>query len=167
MNCSNDDNDDDFDEDNGTCNVLQNNVALNVFLDNELASSSSLLKDYYELADISNTSLCGECLLISLYVHHLYVTQPKNFSRIMKWSNWLTTSMFTKLLDISQMVREKFGRNNVSRGHWDEIELMRHLISRGCIAERGCSPKLPMLNMRRENSNYDVSTYPMFVLKYP
>ena len=64
VNCSDDD-DDYFDEDNGTCNVLQNNIALNVFLDNELMSSSSL-KDYYKLADISNTSLCGECLLISL-----------------------------------------------------------------------------------------------------
>ena len=96
----------------------------------------------------------------------MYVTQPKNFSRIMKRSNWLTASMFTKLLDILQTVREKFGRNNVNRGHWDEIELIRHLISRGCIAEKGCSPKLPTLNMRRENSNYNLSTYPTFVLKY-
>ena len=77
--------DDYFDEDNGTCEVLQYDAALDVFLTNELASlPPSVLRDYYELGKVQNTVLRGECLLISLYVHHLFITQPKNFSRIMK-----------------------------------------------------------------------------------
>ena len=77
--------DDYFDEDNGTCEVLQNDAALDVFLTNELASlPPSVLHDYYELGKVQNIVLRGECLLISLYVHHLFITQPKNFSRIMK-----------------------------------------------------------------------------------
>ena len=80
--------DDYFDEDNSTCEVLQNDAALDVFLTNELASlPPSVLRGYYELGKVQNTVLWGECLLISLYVHHLFITQPKNFSRIMKKSN--------------------------------------------------------------------------------
>ena len=79
-----DDDDDYFDEDNGTCEVLQNDAALDVFLTNELASlPPSVMHDYYELSKVQNTVLRGESLLISLYVHHLFITQPKNFSRIM------------------------------------------------------------------------------------
>ena len=75
--------DDYFDEDNGTCEVLQNDPVLDVFLTNELASLlPSVLCDYYELGKVQNTVLRGECLLISLYVHHLFITQPKNFSRL-------------------------------------------------------------------------------------
>ena len=80
-----DDDDDYFDEDNGTCEVLQNDAALDVFLTNELASlSPSVMHDYYELGKVQNTVLREECLLILLYVYHLFITQPKNFSRIMK-----------------------------------------------------------------------------------
>ena len=130
-------------------------------------TSSNFLRDYYELADISSTGLQGECLLISLYVHHLFITRSKNFSRIMKRrNNWLTNAMFSKLSDISQVVKEKFGDNNDGRGHWEEIELMRRLFSYGDVTDKGFSPKLPMLNMRRENSNYKISTYPTFVLQY-
>ena len=45
----------------------------------------------------------------------------------MKRRNWLTNAMFSKLSDISQVVKEKFGDNNDGRGHWEEIELMRRL----------------------------------------
>ena len=62
-----DDDDNYFDEDNGMCEVLQNNAALDVFLTNELASfSPSVMHDYYELGEVQNTILQGECLLISL-----------------------------------------------------------------------------------------------------
>ena len=75
---SDDDDDDYFDEDNGTCEVLQNDATLDVFLTNELASlPPSVMHDYYELGKVQNTVLRGECLLISLYVHHLFITQPK------------------------------------------------------------------------------------------
>ena len=107
-----DDDDDYFDEDNGTCEVLQNNAALDVFLTNELASlPPSVMRDYYELGEVRNTVLRGECLLISLYVHHLFITQPKNFSRIVKKSNWLTDIMIEKLQTISRGVSLKFGNN--------------------------------------------------------
>ena len=50
--------DDYFDEDNGTCEVLQNDAALDVFLTNELASlPPSVLRDYYELGKVQNTVL--------------------------------------------------------------------------------------------------------------
>ena len=50
--------DDYFDEDNGTCEVLQNDAALDVFLTNELASLlPSVLRDYYELGKVQNTVL--------------------------------------------------------------------------------------------------------------
>ena len=104
--------DDYFDEDNGTCEVLQNDEALDVFLTNELASLlPSVLRDYYELGKVQNTILRGECLLISLYVHHLFITQPKNFSRIMKKSNWLTGTMIGKLQTISRDAGSRFGDN--------------------------------------------------------
>ena len=73
--------DDYFDEDNGMCEVSQNDAALDVFLTNELASlPPSVLCDYYELGKVQNTVLPGECLLISLYVHHLFITQPKTLA---------------------------------------------------------------------------------------
>ena len=50
--------DDYIDEDNGTCEVLQNDAALDVFLPNELASlPPSVLRDYYELGKVKNTVL--------------------------------------------------------------------------------------------------------------
>ena len=105
-----DDDDDYFDEDNGMCEVLQNDAALDAFLTNELASlPPSVMRDYYELGKVQNTVLRGECLLISLYVHHLFITQPKNFSRIMKKSNWLTDIMIEKLQTISRGVSLRFG----------------------------------------------------------
>ena len=91
---------------------LQNDAALVVFLTNELASLlPSVLRDYYELGKVQNTVLQGECLLISLYVHHLFITQPNNFSRIMKKSNWLTDIMIEKLQTISRGVSSRFGDN--------------------------------------------------------
>ena len=105
---------------------MQNDAALDVFLTNELASlPPSVMHDYYELVKVQNTVLRGECLLISLYVHHLFITQPKNFSRIMKKSNWLTDIMIEKLQTISRDVSLKFGNNLKGRGHWEEIEFMR------------------------------------------
>ena len=101
-------------------------AALDVFLTNELASlPPSVMHDYYELGKVQNTILRGECLLISLYVHHLFITQPKNFSRIMKKSNWLTDIMIEKLQTISRGVSLRFGNNLKGRGHWEEIEFMR------------------------------------------
>ena len=153
---SDDDDDDDyFDEDNGTCEVLQNDAALDVFLTNELASLlPSVMHDYYELGEVQNTILRGECLLISLYIHHLFITQPKNFSRIMKKSNWLTDIMIEKLQTISRGVSLRFGDNRKGRSHWEEIEFMRRSFphSDGCsININKPTIKSSVLSMRRRN----------------
>ena len=165
-----DDDDNYFDKDNSMCEVLQNEAALDVFLTNELASlPPSVMRDYYELGEVQNTILRGECLLISLCVHHLFITQPKNFRRIMKKSNWLTDIMIGKLQTISRGVSLRFGDNLKGRGHWEEIELMRRSFPHG----GGCSInvnkptiKSSVLSMRRRNCNEEPTTFPVFVLKY-
>ena len=165
-----DDDDDYFDEDNGMCEVLQNDAALDVFLTNELASSPpSVMRDYYELGEVQNTVLRGECLLILLYIHHLFITQPKNFSRIMKKSNWLTDIMIEKLQTISRGVSLRFGDNLKGRGHWEEIEFMRQSFPHhgGCSINDVNKPiKSSVLSMRRRNCNEEPTTFPTFVLKY-
>ena len=93
------DNDDDseagkedcYDEDSGMCNVVyQNNVALHVFIDKEIESSLKIV-DYYVKGNVHNTSLRNECLLISIFVHHMYLIQPNNFKRLMyREGGWLT-----------------------------------------------------------------------------
>ena len=166
---SDDDNDDYFDEDNGTCEVLQNDAALDVFLTNELASlPPSVLRDYYEFGKVQNTVLQGECLLISLYVHHLFITQPKNFRRIMKKSNQLTDTMIEKLQTISRGVSLRFGDNLKGRGHWEEIEFMRRSFPRGGGHSINVNKpiKSSVLSMRRRNCNEEPTTFPTFVLKY-
>ena len=150
---------------------MQNDAALDVFLTNELASlPPSVMHDYYELVKVQNTVLRGECLLISLYVHHLFITQPKNFSRIMKKSNWLTDIMIEKLQTISRDVSLKFGNNLKGRGHWEEIEFMRWSFpysgGRSSINMNKPAIRSSVLKMRRRNCNEEPTTFPMFVLKY-
>ena len=164
--------DDNNDEDNDMCEVLQNDAALDVFLTNELASlPPGVLRDYYELSKVQNTILRGECLLISLYIHHLFITQPKNFSRIMKKSNWLTDTMIEKLQIISRGVSSRFGDNLKGRGHWEEIEFMRrsfppHGGGRSSINMNKPTIKSSVLSLRRRNCNEEPATFPTFVLKY-
>ena len=163
--------DDYFDEDNSTCEVLQNDVALDVFLTNELASlPPSVLRDYYELGKVQNTVLRGECLLISLYVHHLFITQPKNFRRIMKKSNWLTDTMIEKLQTISRDAGSRFGDNLKGRGHWEDIEFIRRSFSPHGGGHSSINVNKPtfksVLNLKRRNCNEEPATFPTFVLKY-
>ena len=152
------------------CEVLQNNAALDVFLTNELASlPPSVMRDYYELGEVQNTVLRGECFLILLYVHHLFITQPKNFSRIMKKSNWLTDIMIEKLQTISRGVSLSFADNLKGRGHWEEIEFMRRSFPNGggrSINVNKPTVKSSILSMRRRNCNEEPATFPTFVLKY-
>ena len=139
------------------------------FLTNELASlPPSVLRDYYELGKAQNTVLWGECLLISLYVHHLFITQPKNFSRIMKKSNWLTDTMIEKLQTISRGVSSRFGDNLKGRGHWEEIEFMRRSFPHGggCSINVNKPIKSSVLSLRRRNCNEEPTTFPTFVLKH-
>ena len=130
----------------------------------------SVLRDYYELGKVQNTILQGECLLISLYVHHLFITQPKNFSRITKKSNWLTDKMIEKLQTISRGVSSRFGDNLKGRGHWEEIEFMRQSFSPHGCGHSSINMNKPtiksVLNLRRKNCNEEPATSPTFALKY-
>ena len=127
------------------------------------------MHDYYELGEVQNTVLRGECLLISLYVHHLFITQPKTFSRIMKKSNWLTDIMIEKLQTISRGVSLRFGDNLKGRGHWEQIEFMRrsfpHHGGRSINVNKP-TIKSSVLSMRRRHCNEEPTTFPTFVLKY-
>ena len=111
-----------------------------------------------------------ESLLISLYVHHLFITQPKNFSWIMKKSNWLTDTMIEKLQTISRGVSSRFGNNLKGRGHWEKIEFIRRSFSPhggGCSSININKPTIKsVLNLRRRNCNEAPATFPTFVLKY-
>ena len=171
------DNDDDseageedcYDEDSGTCNVVyQNNVALQVFIDKEIESSLKIV-DYYVKGNVHNTSLRNECLLISISVHHMHLIQPNNFKRLMyREGSWLTQRMTERLLQIVRELDKKFGRNENGRGHWDEIEFIRKILSTGDgVADFSKdNSKLPVLKFRRDNSSKEISNYPMYVLKH-
>ena len=84
-----------YDEDAGTLNnvVLQNNIALQVLINREMDDSDKIMKLFscgddgifycYAKGRVFDTPLRNECLLISVYVHYLSVTQSNNFKRIM------------------------------------------------------------------------------------
>ena len=80
----NDENDDSdcgedyYDEDAGTCESFQNVVALQVLIDREITSSDKIV-DYYSIRHVFNTILEKECLLIAIFVHHVFLTQSNNF----------------------------------------------------------------------------------------
>ena len=104
--------DDYYDEDNGMLNdVFKNQVALNILMDTEIKNASRI-RDYYDLGRVEHTELKGECLLISIYVHHLFLTQPKNFKRIMNHEgSWITPRFLSRLMEFSKKLKEHFGKN--------------------------------------------------------
>ena len=90
-----------YDEDSGMLNVtLKNNVAVEVLIDKEINASTKIV-DYYSSGNVFNSSLKDECLLIAIYVHHMYLTQPNNFKRIMSRDDgWLSPHIMDKLNDL-------------------------------------------------------------------
>ena len=62
-----------YDEDSGTCKV-----GLSFFINNNIKRMDKVF-DYYNLGKIRDTDLRGECLLVALFAHHIYLTQPNNF----------------------------------------------------------------------------------------
>ena len=75
--------------------------------------------DYYSLANLCDSELSNECLLVAIYVHHIYLTQPNNFSRMMKRNDcWLSEVTMNKLIEIWDKINMRFGNNNIGRGHW-------------------------------------------------
>ena len=87
-----------FDEDDGTFYVYKNKIAHDVFIDKEIHDSNKIT-DYYELGKIKHTDLRGECLLAAIFAQHVYLTQPKNFKRIMYCEgSWITPKVMSKLI---------------------------------------------------------------------
>ena len=158
--------DDYYNEDNGMLNdVFKNQVALNVLMDTEIKNSSRI-RDYYDLGRAEHTELKGECLLISIYVHHLYLTQPKNFKRIMNHEgSWITLRFLSRLMEFSKKLKEHFGENPLGRGHWNEVSYIRGLCASDTILLSD-PPKTPITKLRKENSNVNLRDYPMYVLMH-
>ena len=110
--------DDENDEEEVVSNSLgeddyydEDQVALNVLMDMEIKNSSRI-RDYYDLGRVEHTELKGECLLISIYIHHLYLTQPKNFKRLMNHEgSWITPRYLSRLMEFSKKLKEHFGKN--------------------------------------------------------
>ena len=158
--------DDYYDEDDGMLNdVFKNQVALNVLMDTEIKNSSRI-RDYYDLGRAEHTELKGECLLISIYVHHLYLTQPKNFKRIMnREGSWITPRFLSRLMEFSKKLKEHFGENPLGRGHWNEVSYICGLCAGDTILLSD-PPKTPIAELRKENSNVNSRDYPTYVLMH-
>ena len=158
-----------YDEDSGMLNVtLKNNIALEVLIHKEINASMKIV-DYYSRGNVFNSSLKDQCLLIAIYVHHMDLTQPNNFKRIMSHDNgWLSPHIMGKLNDLVKCLGNEFGQNVNGRGHWDEVALMRKLRARDIdndlvLKDR---PKLAMSRIRRDNSSNRLDSYPMYILRH-
>ena len=82
--------------------------------------------DYYSLANLCDSELSNECLLAAIYIHHFYLTQPNNFSRMMKCNDcWLSEVTMNKLVEIRDKINARFGDNDSGRGHWLEAEFIQ------------------------------------------
>ena len=77
-------------------NVYKDKIALDIFIDKEIRDSNKTT-DYYELGEIKHTDLRAECLLVAIFAHHIYLTQPKNFKSIMyREGGWITPKIMSK-----------------------------------------------------------------------
>ena len=62
----------------------------------------------------------------------------------------------------------KFGKNEKGRGHWREVEFIRNRLLHYFPTnfKMTTKTKQPILNMIRSNSNHDLATFPVYVLRY-
>ena len=81
---------------------------------------------------------------------------------------WLTQRTTERLLQIVRELDKKCGRNENGRGHWDEIEFIRKILSTGDdVADFSKDNlKLHVLKFRHDNSSKEISNYPTYVLKH-
>ena len=110
-NTSSNDEDDEFDDDRGRLtNIfkpLSNENALTVFVNNELNDTMKAI-DYYSMANLHNSGLSDECLLVALHVYHVYLVQRNNFNRIMKGKErWLSKFMMNRLINVRNKMNDK------------------------------------------------------------
>ena len=153
-----------YDDDSGLCKV-----GLSFYINNDIKRMDKVF-DYYDLGKIGDTDLRGECLLVALFAHHIYLTQPNNFGQIMKQkSGWLSKTMLEKLRNVSRCLRDEFGQNEFGWGHWNEIT---YIHKKFCEDQRLSliylkkHLKLPIRVLCKENCSSDVQNYPTYVLRY-
>ena len=163
---SDDGKDDEMDADAGTLFKPRFNVeALNFFVNNEMNNSENVV-DYFDEEIFSGTPIEDECLLISVYVHYIYLTQSNNFERRMKEKKWLGKLVEKKLVKLKRELSNEFGKNLKGWGHWREIEFIRQLLLQyfptNFSVKVGSSQ--PMVNLIRSNCNLELMTYPTYVL---
>ena len=110
--------DDEYDDDSVMLPFLplSNAEALKFFVNNEINNSAKIV-DYFSQGSLDNGELKHNCLLVAIYAHHIYLTQPNNFNRVMGQNEWLTNPIKRKLLDIKEDLDKKFGENLNGRGH--------------------------------------------------
>ena len=73
-----------------------------------------------------------------------------------------------KLIEIKNELEEKFGKNEKGRGHWREVEFIRNRLLHYFPTnfKMTTKTKQPILNRIRSNSNPDLATFPVYVLRY-
>ena len=108
-----------MDDDTGTffSHLTNVNAALNFFINKE-STNSEIICDYFNEKCFGGSSLSNECLLVSMYVHYLNLTQANNFKRAMKNERWMDKVVEKKLIEMKNELEEKFGKNEKGRGHW-------------------------------------------------
>ena len=85
---------------------LFNVEALNFFINNEMNNSENVV-DYFDEETFSYTLLQDECLLISMYVHFIHLTQSNNFKRRMKEKEWIGKVVEKKLIRLKEELLKK------------------------------------------------------------
>ena len=165
---SDDDKDDEMDDNDGTLfKPIFNVEALNFFVNNETNNSENVV-DYFDKEIFSGTPIEDECLLISMYVHYIYLTQSNNFKRRMKEKKWLRKLVEKKLVKLKRELSNEFGKNVKGQRHWREIEFIRQLLLQYFPTNFSVKPgsSQPMVNLIRSNCNLELATYPTYVLRY-
>ena len=120
-------------------------------------NNSENVVDYFDKEIFSGMPIENECLLISMYLHYIYLTQSNNFKRRMKEKKWLGKLVEKKLVKLKKELSNEFDKNVKGRGHWREIEFIRRLLLQyfptNFSVKVGSSQ--PIVNLIRSNCNWN------------
>ena len=148
-----DDDDDDYDDDKGR---HVNEFALRRLVERDV---NDKLFDYCP----KEGELAKECLLVSMYVAYLRLTQKKNFSRFSKQRSLNEGQIGRKLRDVVARLGDA-----KERGHWTDVVRIRKELngefnfSKALTAE----PGEDFMCVYRQNCNKELDRYPVYVLSY-
>ena len=152
------DDDDDYDDDKGR---HVNEFALRHLVERDV---NGKMFDYCP----KQGELAKECLLVSMYVAYLRLTQKKNFSRFSKQQRPLNEGQTCrKLKDIAKRLGDDPSLKG-GRGHWMDVTRIRKELndefnfSKALNAE----PGEDFMCVYRQNCNKDLDRYPVYVLSY-